>query len=636
MDALYTVSQKSGQSFASLAGSLSRYGPGMRVLGYSFSQSAAMMGTFAKAGIPVPRMMMGIQSAATKLAANQEANALAVQKAQTTLANATILADNTTGKEHTAAVKTMIADQVKLKDAQILAAHTAHTTVPQAFADQIKAIKGAKNETDALAIASKTFGARGGLQLVDAIRTGKFNFDEMNKAIKESPDAINATAARTQTLGGAFGKLKNATEVALQPLASKVFTGISQELIKLTKNLTPIVNAMGRDLPKVMKDLTPIFQMISAHIGESFKILGDMFRVAIPILKAVFDAFAVIADLLTGKWSKAWDKLKDLASNVWKAISGIPKLLIDLIEEPFLSLGKDIDAGITTFLGKVAAIPGQILNALATLGSTVVNLFTKAWTHIEQPVGRALGTFWSYVTTIPGVVVQKLWALGGQVWSAMSGGFAQAAGGAASGISSLWRWLSGVAGSIGGYFTNLGTDVWNWISNGFGQAKAGAINGISNIWSWLGGLGGRIVTAVGNLGNALYGAGTALVHGFENGIKDAATSVVNTFKNAIPKVIRDHLPFSPAKVGPLSGSGDPYLAGQEIVRRIALGVKTQQALLSRTMSGALGLPMTGGAALGGGGAPVVVVENAYFADTLDVEAFMKKAAWIAKTQGLVA
>ena len=72
----------------------------------------------------------------------------------------------------------------------------------------MKSIKGAGTETDALAVASKYFAGRSAVNIVDAVRSGKFNIDEMTKAMDNNRNGIQATADRTLTLSGAWGKFK--------------------------------------------------------------------------------------------------------------------------------------------------------------------------------------------------------------------------------------------------------------------------------------------------------------------------------------------------------------------------------------------------------------------------------------------
>ena len=52
------------------------------------------------------------------------------------------------------------------------------------------------------------------------------------------------------------------------------------------------------------------------------------------------------------------------------------------------------------------------------------------------------------------------------------------------------------------------------------------------------------------------------------------------------QIVRDHWPFSPAKEGPLSGSGDPMIAGQKIVQRIATGMDMEAPKLQEATTNA--------------------------------------------------
>jgi hypothetical protein len=47
-----------------------------------------------------------------------------------------------------------------------------------------------------------------------------------------------------------------------------------------------------------------------------------------------------------------------------------------------------------------------------------------------------------------------------------------------------------------------------------------------------------------------------------------------------------------------------------------------------------GATSAGANVAGGRGAPVVVIENLHVSTELDVEAFMKRVAWVAQTSGL--
>lgn len=66
-------------------------------------------------------------------------------------------------------------------------------------------------------------------------------------------------------------------------------------------------------------------------------------------------------------------------------------------------------------------------------------------------------------------------------------------------------------------------------------------------------------------------AGGNIVRGLANGMRAAIPFFTDAMR-AVMAAGREFWPFSPAKVGPLSGSGDPMLAGQNIINRLAAGM----------------------------------------------------------------
>jgi phage-related protein len=106
------------------------------------------------------------------------------------------------------------------------------------------------------------------------------------------------------------------------------------------------------------------------------------------------------------------------------------------------------------------------------------------------------------------------------------------------------------------------------------------------------GLPGRIKSAVGNLGSLLYSAGANAIQGLINGISNKL-GALRAKAAAAASVIRNLFPFSPAKEGPLSGSGSPEIAGGKIATMIAAGmerstpklVDAARAMAAATMGG---------------------------------------------------
>jgi hypothetical protein len=67
--------------------------------------------------------------------------------------------------------------------------------------------------------------------------------------------------------------------------------------------------------------------------------------------------------------------------------------------------------------------------------------------------------------------------------------------------------------------------------------------------------------------------------------------------------IRRFLPFSPAKEGPLSGSGAPFASGQAIAGGLAAGVRSQLPSVAGAAGDLAGMFGVGGASAGSASAP---------------------------------
>lgn len=132
------------------------------------------------------------------------------------------------------------------------------------------------------------------------------------------------------------------------------------------------------------------------------------------------------------------------------------------------------------------------------------------------------------------------------------------------------------------------------------QIYTGAVNMVHSVVTWFRNLPHMILTAVGNLGNLLFTAGKNIIQGLISGITSMAGSVGHAI-GGIVSDIRNFLPFSPAKKGPLSGSGSPDRAGAKIASMLAAGMTGA----SGAVAGAAA--RMAGAAVGGYGVPAAAV-----------------------------
>lgn len=164
----------------------------------------------------------------------------------------------------------------------------------------------------------------------------------------------------------------------------------------------------------------------------------------------------------------------------------------------------------------------------------------------------------------------------------------------------------------------------------------GLLSGIEAGWGavagWVAGIGSRAIGAIGNAGGWLYNIGVQMIQGMINGIRSMAGSLIGAVTSMIPGPIKKFLHI---------GSPSRLMAtevGVPIALGIAQGIEQGGGAVGAAMRGIIPIGAdigpfgASGAATGARAGPAVNVENLTLSDNLDVEAFMKQAAWVVQTQ----
>lgn len=165
----------------------------------------------------------------------------------------------------------------------------------------------------------------------------------------------------------------------------------------------------------------------------------------------------------------------------------------------------------------------------------------------------------------------------------------------------------------------------------FGLAAYEIATHFDSIVSFAASIPGRIVGALGDVGNILFNAGKAIIDGLGRGIESALGGVLSTVSGIAGKIASlkgpldyDRRLLQPAGTAIMAGLSDALAGGMGDVERIM-----RQTTATVSVS-----PISSSPAPAVASGPAVVVENAHFASDVDVDAFMARAAWHARTRGL--
>lgn len=315
---------------------------------------------------------------------------------------------------------------------------------------------------------------------------------------KKSMDAINEVKYDTpmEAIAG-FGRLLETSIV--QPIMSKVMPALSGIVTWASNNMPIITAAIG--------GLAVAFGILGAVL--LFTVVPAVWAMMAPFLPVIAIALAVgaVAGVIIWAWqefdltwSKIWTNVVTFATWAWDAVSGY----LTGRWYALVALGTTLWSGFTAFLSAI-------------------------WSGL---VSHALSIWTVFTTTL-----SSLWS------------------GLISLGTSLWQGFKATVSSIFTTLLSTAISIWEAIKTGITSAIQGAYTAVtstvSNIYTAIVDGFNNAVSFVTGLGTTFYNAGKGLIEQMVSGITGAIGLVTDAISNVAEKA-REFLPFSPAKVGPLS------------------------------------------------------------------------------------
>lgn len=348
------------------------------------------------------------------------------------------------------------------------------------------------------------------------------------------------------------------------------------------------------------------------------------------------DMTASFADWATSlKGSEGFAQFLDLARTGKDLLSNLGAAFADLFIalKPFMGATAIIAQGLADV---IAAVPPEVISALAqafvfaSVGMKAWTAATTAWRTAQRlattaqlafnialranPIGLIITLIVGLIAVIViayqrsetfRAIVQAVWA---RVQAAitvaiayikaainwfktlpdkMRTWFGQAKDWAVRKWGELVAWVRGIPGRVSSALSGLAGSLRRRASEA-GRALVGMLRDkIAEGVRWVRGLPGRARDALGDLGSLLRSAGRSLIQGFINGIKSMVGSAKDAARSVVSGV-RNLFPFSPAREGPLSGSGYTDHSGRALIRDFGKGLEAQAPRLRAQMAGVLG------------------------------------------------
>jgi phage-related protein len=345
-------------------------------------------------------------------------------------------------------------------------------------------------------------------------------------------------------------------------------------------------SAEGKD---ALGDMVEALKMTAAVIGWVVNAFLWLLGILADFDDAMFDlgvAFGEAYLAVTEFWDGLVETVKDAVNSAKEFLGGLVKDVTTFFEELPGKIGEFISTAVDFVIEKIKAVPGAIAEA-----------FDLALDALISNIGLAIALVIVTFTDLPGQIMGALEALGNTIVDAFNWVLEKLG----EIIESIITYVQGLPEKIGAFFTQIREKIVEAITVAldflsslpgkiagyFQSVRDQAVTKIDSFIETVRGIPGRVLTAIGDLGRLLYNAGQKVITGLIDGIGSRITQLRESISKAVQE-IRDHLPFSPAKTGPLSGSGSPQLAGAKISEMIASGIESQLDLIAEAAALAAG------------------------------------------------
>lgn len=341
LDALFRASQATGATFDSLGQKLVQYGAPLRELGFSFEESAAMLGKFEKEGVNTELVLGGLKMGLGRLAREGRNPREEIDKLQKAISDAGLTAEN------------------KAKVFEI-------------------------------------FGARAGIDMAKAMEEGRFELGDLVKQISGGSDTILKAGQDTMDFAESWQMLKNNMMLLVEGPASAVFQwvgGLAASMNTMIQafragevpisGLTSRLSGVGESFRKLLAVVVPwakafyadTIKPVVANVSSEFRKLAAE---VLPTVKAIID-------FIVENWPAIRKATEPVIKGVVQIVGGLLRVLAGIIRTVMAVIRGDWSAaweGVKTIVkGAVDVIKG--LFSTSTLIQTGKNLIIGLWNGLK-------------------------------------------------------------------------------------------------------------------------------------------------------------------------------------------------------------------------------------------------------------
>ena len=246
----------------------------------------------------------------------------------------------------------------------------------EGFAQVSEAIKNATSQTEALSIATATFGARNGAEMVKVLQSGALSADEFKNKLMEAGGAVERTHKAARTSKEAIAELGSAL--------SGTFGGLAEGLESLFKGIVDVIKRAVQMIDPIIRPIMNVVRDVLSFVGELVAEIANL------IGDSVEDGlgFNMVAQSL----QSAYETIHDILANLLEVFKNAFSLISHVMGGQWDVVLLDFEKGFLLFAKTILDYVSDLLNGfkdqINVFIEKVINPFIEKVNFVEEKLGR--------------------------------------------------------------------------------------------------------------------------------------------------------------------------------------------------------------------------------------------------------
>jgi len=382
-------------------------------------------------------------------------------------------------------------------------------------------------------------------------------------AVASSLVAVFMDLPLVQTLRDVFGAVRSFFSGD-----TTFFEAGKRILIALGKGIWSAVTYPFELLKKALGRLKKLLPFSDAETGP----LSSLTASGAAILKTLAKGMAGLLSLPGKVLGMAFKGMLSAVQWVWQGIKSLGSGILSALTRPFRK-GVEIAASVWRGVTDAAA---AAWNGIKTIGASTFDAVAAPFRWI----GDIAGKVWDGIRSTAAELWSGLGNLAQSTWSFVSAPFTWIADAA----SGAWSHITNAASVAWESLKSMAQNAWEWIKAPFEGLATAASSAWEKVKNAASGAWNSVTSTVSNLAGSAFKSGKAILTTVGDGIKSAVTAPYRAAKSAL-SFVRDLLPFSDAKEGPLANL---TRSGAALIETIARGITRTATAPAEALAKAFG------------------------------------------------